>query len=55
MLAYLVPVMVGVGALAAYVTFDLEFGQALGLYGLYLAATVILSYLAGVPWVPRDM
>lgn len=51
-LLYIVPVMVGIGGLAAYVAFDLEFGQAVMHYGLYLAATVILSMLAGVNWLP---
>jgi hypothetical protein len=52
-LLFIVPVMLGVGGLAAYVAFDLEFGQAVMHYGLYLAATVILSMLAGVDWIPK--
>jgi hypothetical protein len=52
-LVFVVPVMVGIGGLAAYAALDLEFGQALMHYGLYLAVTVILSMLAGFNWLPR--
>jgi hypothetical protein len=51
-LLFITPIMVGIGGLAAYATFDLEFGQALLHYGFYLAVTVILSMLAGVNWLP---
>jgi hypothetical protein len=53
-LLFIVPIMLGIGGLAAYVAFDLEFGQAVMHYGLYLAATVILSMLAGVNWIPAQ-
>jgi hypothetical protein len=51
-LLFIVPVMVGIGGLAAYAALDLEFGTALLHYGLYLAVTVVLSMLAGVNWIP---
>jgi hypothetical protein len=51
-LLLIVPVVVAVGSLTAYAAYDLEFGQAAMHYGLYLAVTVILSWLAGVSWVP---
>lgn len=51
-LLFIVPIMLGIGGLAAYASFDLEFGTAALHYGLYLAATVILSMLAGVNWLP---
>jgi len=54
-LVYIVPVIVGVGGLTAYVAYDLEVGQALLHYGLYLAVTVILSWIAGVNWLPADL
>jgi len=52
-LLFVVPIMVGIGGLAAYASLDLEFGQALMHYGFYLAISVILSYLAGFNWVPQ--
>lgn len=54
-LIVIVPVIMAIGGLTAYVSYDLEFGQAVMHYGLYLAATVILSWLAGVNWLPSDM
>lgn len=51
-LLFIVPVMLGIGGLAAYSSFDLEFGPAVLHYGFYLAVTVILSLLAGVNWLP---
>lgn len=51
-LLFIAPIMVLIGGLAAYASFDLEFGQALLHYGFYLAVTVILSMLAGVNWLP---
>jgi hypothetical protein len=51
-LLYIVPVMLGIGGLAAYAAFDFEFGPAALHYGVYLALTVILSLLAGVNWLP---
>jgi hypothetical protein len=54
-LLFIVPVIVAVGGLAAYVAYDLEFGQAVMHYGLYLAATLLLSWLAGVNWTPAAM
>jgi hypothetical protein len=54
-LLMIVPVMMAIGGLTAYVAYDLEFGQALMHYGLYLAVTVILSWLAGVSWIPADL
>jgi hypothetical protein len=54
-LLFIVPLIVAVGGLTAYVSYDLEFGQALMHYGLYLAVTVILSWIAGVNWMPEGM
>jgi hypothetical protein len=51
-LLFIVPIMLGIGGLAAYAALDLEFGTAVLHYAFYLAVTVILSMLAGVPWVP---
>jgi hypothetical protein len=51
-LLFIVPVMLGIGGLAAYAAFDLEFGPAVLHYGFYLAVTVVLSMLAGVNWLP---
>jgi hypothetical protein len=48
-------VLVAIGGLTAYVSYDLEFGQALLHYGMYLAATMILSWVAGVNWLPSDL
>jgi hypothetical protein len=52
LLIFVGPVMVGIGALAAYAALDFEFGTAAMHYGLYLAATIVLSLLAGVNWIP---
>jgi hypothetical protein len=46
-LLYIVPPMILVGGFTAYVTYDVEFGTGLVHYALYLAVTVLLSYLAG--------
>ena len=51
-LLFFAPIMVGIGALAAYASLDFEFGAAAMHYGLYLAATILLSMLAGVNWLP---
>jgi hypothetical protein len=52
-LIVIIPVMIGIGGLAAYAALDLEFGQAALHYGFYLATTVILSMLAGLNWIPK--
>ena len=51
-LLFVVPIMLGIGGLAAYASLDFEFGPAVLHYGFYLAMTVILSMLAGVDWIP---
>jgi hypothetical protein len=51
-LLVIVPIMLGIGGLAAYASLDFEFGPAVLHYGFYLAMTVILSMLAGVGWIP---
>jgi hypothetical protein len=51
-LLFIVPIMLGIGGLAAYASLDFEYGPAVLHYGFYLAMTVILSMLAGVNWLP---
>jgi hypothetical protein len=46
-LAIVVPAMWAAGALAAYVSFDLEVGPSAVHYGFYLAITVVLLGVAG--------
>jgi hypothetical protein len=53
-LLFVVPIMLGIGGLAAYASLDFEFGPAVLHYGFYLAMTVILSMLAGVDWIPTS-
>jgi hypothetical protein len=53
-LLFIVPIMLGIGGLAAYASLDFEFGPAVLHYGFYLAMTVILSMLAGVDWLPTS-
>jgi hypothetical protein len=51
-LAFIVPVMVGIGAFAAFASLDLDFGSGAMHYGLYLLVTVVLCFIAGWPlWV----
>jgi len=44
-LLYIVPPLVAGGAVAAWASFDLDFGNAAMCYGLYLGATVLLRLL----------
>ena len=46
---FIVPVMVGIGAFAAYASLDLDFGVAALHYGFYLLVTVGLRLIAGLP------
>lgn len=48
-LAFILPLLVAGGALAAFASFDLPFGTAALHYSLYLVSTVILALIAGIP------
>jgi phage FluMu protein Com len=50
-IVFIVPVMVAIGAFAAYASLDLDFGVASLHYGFYLLVTVALRLLAGLPAV----
>jgi hypothetical protein len=51
-LTFIVPVMIGIGAFAAFASLDLDFGSGAMHYGLYLLVTVLLCFIAGWPlWV----
>jgi len=45
----ILPIMVAIGSFAAYASLDLEFGTAAIHYGMYLAVTVILRLIMGLP------
>lgn len=47
-IAVIVPVMVAIGAFAAYVSLDLEYGVGALHYGLYLVVTVLLRLVLGL-------
>lgn len=48
-LVVVVPVVVGIGAVAAQASLDLEFGTAALHYSMYLIATVLLRLIMGMP------
>jgi hypothetical protein len=48
-LTFILPVMVVIGAFAAFVSLDLDFGNGAIHYGLYLLVTILLCFLAGWP------
>jgi hypothetical protein len=50
-LLYIVPPMILVGGFTAYAAYDVEFGTGMAHYGLYLAITVLLSYIAGAKFL----
>ncbi len=47
-LAFIAPVLVGLGAFAAYVSLDFDFGMGALHYGLYLVVTVLLRLMLGL-------
>lgn len=47
-LSFIVPPLVGAGAVAAWACYDLDFGNAAFCYGMYLGATVLLRLLVGL-------
>lgn len=52
-LTFILPVMVAIGAFAAFAALDLDFGNGALHYGLYLLVTVMLCFIAGWPlWNP---
>jgi hypothetical protein len=46
-LTFIVPVMIGIGAFAAFASLDLDFGSGAMHYGFYLIVTVLLCFVAG--------
>lgn len=55
-LTYVVPVMVGIGGLAGYASYDVEYGSGLLHYALYLAVTLLLAWIAGATFMlPRGI
>ena len=50
-MAVIMPVMVGIGAFGAFATLELDFGMGALHYGLYLAVTVLLRLILGLPAV----
>lgn len=48
-MAFLAPVMAGIGAFAAYASLDLEWGTAAIHYGMYLLVTIALRLIMGLP------
>ena len=48
---FVAPPFLMVGGLFAMATLDLEFGDAMFHYAFYLLATIILRWVAGMPWV----
>jgi hypothetical protein len=46
-LTFILPVMIGIGAFAAFASLDLDFGSGAMHYGLYLLVTVLLCFIAG--------
>lgn len=48
-LAFVVPVMLGIGAFAAYASLDFDFGMGALHCSLYLAVTVVLRLILGLP------
>jgi hypothetical protein len=52
-----VPPFLVIGALAAHACLDLDFDNALVLYGFYLVATMLLGWAAGMgwPWQAADV
>ncbi len=50
-LVFIVPPLVGAGAVASWASLELEFFNAALHYGIYLAATVLLRLLMGMPAV----
>ncbi len=47
-MVFIAPVMAGIGAFGAFVSFDFEFGTAAIHYGLYLLVTVALRLIMGL-------
>ncbi len=47
-MAFLVPVLIGLGAFTAYASLDFEFGMGALHYGFYLAVTVVLRLILGL-------
>lgn len=50
-IAFIVPVMVGIGAFAAFASLDMDFGIGALHYGFYLLVTILLRLIAGLPAV----
>ncbi|MCH5372461.1 MAG: hypothetical protein JJ992_00670, partial [Planctomycetes bacterium] len=48
-MAFIAPVLIGLGAFAAYASLDFDFGMGALHYGLYLAVTVLLRLILGLP------
>jgi hypothetical protein len=48
-MAFIAPVLVGLGAFTAYVSLDFDFGVGALHYGLYLTVTVLLRLILGLP------
>jgi len=46
---FVAPAMFGVGAFAAYLSLDLEWGTAAIHYGMYLLVTIVLRLIMGLP------
>lgn len=47
-MAFLVPVLIGLGAFTAYASLDFDFGMGALHYGLYLSVTVLLRLVLGL-------
>jgi hypothetical protein len=47
-IAFLAPLLVALGAFAAYASLDFEFGTGAIHYGMYLSATVLLRLILGL-------
>ncbi|MEN6457410.1 MAG: hypothetical protein ABFC63_00615 [Thermoguttaceae bacterium] len=47
---FVVPPFVLVGAVTAYATLNLEFGNAALHYGFFVLVTILLRWVAGMPW-----
>jgi len=48
-MAFIAPVLIGLGAFTAYVSLDFDFGMGALHYGLYLTVTVLLRLILGLP------
>ena len=48
-MTFLAPILIGLGAFAAYVSLDLDFGVGGLHYALYLVVTVVLRLIMGLP------